>query len=65
MKTTFDFNFDFYQGFKNMDTHKHGNKVTCLCLHVNLNLKELVINQPLYKYKNRPHSIDKNANHCS
>ena len=26
MKTTFDFNFDLYQAFKRMDTHKHGHK---------------------------------------
>ena len=26
MKTTFEFNFDLYQAFKRMDTHKHGHK---------------------------------------
>ena len=32
MKTTFDFNFDLYQAFKQhgWDTHKHGNKENCL-----------------------------------
>ena len=29
IKTTFDLNFDFYQAFNQMDTHKHREKSRC------------------------------------
>ncbi len=68
MKTTFDFNFDFYQAFKRHGYKKHGNKenlsvkIFSISLLVNLQFEKSFLTIKTY-IKRRLHSIDIIAYH--
>jgi len=61
MRTTIDFNFDFYQTIDLEWTHKHGNQEKLFFVYLqNYNFKKLVRNQNL----NSLDCIDINAGHA-